>query len=51
MSRSPQLLAVKLLRAEYAQHAEALAGFRAGPAAPGAVTSGIKPVTGVCRAG
>ena len=27
MSRSPQLLAVKLLRAEYAQHTEALARF------------------------
>ncbi len=29
MSRSPQLLAVKLLRAEYAQHTQALARFRA----------------------
>jgi hypothetical protein len=51
MSQSPRLVAVKLLRAEYAQHAEALARFLAeAPAPRGAVTSGIKHVTAVCRA-
>jgi hypothetical protein len=52
MSQSPRLVAMKLLRTEYAQHAEALARFPAKTPAPrGALTSGVKHVTAVCRAG